>query len=211
MPVYPYEGVMPEIEQDVLLCPGAMVVGRVKIGAGSSIWYNAVIRGDVHDVVIGRNTSIQDGTLIHEDSGRGSGLDGGLPTVVGDYVTVGHGVILHACRVEDYARIMAELAHEIHGISVTAEDGFPSVKERLRGYVAGGIELEDEALGAACLKLIDVIFRSVSRSVCTFLCFHCNIALHCEIQDEQNREQDQQALPKSLFHGAPSLFFLFSV
>ena len=105
MPVYPYEGVMPEIEQDVLLCPGAMVVGRVKIGAGSSIWYNAVIRGDVHDVVIGRNTSIQDGTLIHEDSGRGSGLDGGLPTVVGDYVTVGHGVILHACRVEDYALI----------------------------------------------------------------------------------------------------------
>ena len=52
MPVYPYEGVTPQIEQDVLLCPGAMVVGRVKIGAGSSIWYNAVIRGDVHDVVI---------------------------------------------------------------------------------------------------------------------------------------------------------------
>ena len=105
MPVYPYEGVTPQIESDVLLCPGAMVVGRVKIGEGSSIWYNAVIRGDVHDVVIGRYTSIQDGTLIHEDSGRGSGLEGGLPTVVGDYVTVGHGVILHACRVEDYALV----------------------------------------------------------------------------------------------------------
>ena len=105
MPVYPYEGVSPQIESDVLLCPGAMVVGRVKIGAGSSVWYNAVIRGDVHDVIIGQYTSIQDGTLIHEDSGRGSGLEGGLPTVVGDYVTVGHGVILHACRVEDYALI----------------------------------------------------------------------------------------------------------
>ena len=105
MPIYPYEGVTPDIKQDVLLAPGAMVVGRVKIGAGSSVWYNAVIRGDVHDVVIGQFTSIQDGTLIHEDSGRGSGLDGGLPTVVGDYVTVGHGVILHACRVEDYALV----------------------------------------------------------------------------------------------------------
>lgn len=105
MSVYPYEGVTPEIERDVLLCPGAMVVGRVTIGEGSSIWYNAVLRGDVHDIVIGRYTSIQDGTLIHEDSGRGSGLNGGLPTVVGDYVTVGHGVILHACRVEDYALI----------------------------------------------------------------------------------------------------------
>ena len=105
MPVYPYEGVTPQIESDVLLCPGAMVVGRVKIGEGSSIWYNAVIRGDVHDVIVGRYTSIQDGALIHEDSGRGSGLEGGLPTVVGDYVTVGHGVILHACRVEDYALI----------------------------------------------------------------------------------------------------------
>ena len=105
MPVYPYKGVSPEIAEDVLLCPGAMVVGRVKIGQGSSVWYNAVIRGDVHDVIIGRYASIQDGTLIHEDSGRGSGLEGGLPTVVGDYVTVGHGVILHACRVEDYALI----------------------------------------------------------------------------------------------------------
>lgn len=105
MPVYPYEGVTPQIEQDVLLCPGAMVVGRVKIGAGSSVWYNAVIRGDVHDVVIGKYTSIQDGALIHEDSGRGSGLADGLPTVVGDCVTVGHGAILHACRVEDYALI----------------------------------------------------------------------------------------------------------
>ena len=105
MPVYPYEGVTPEIEEGVLLCPGAMVVGRVKIGEGSSVWYNAVIRGDVHNVEIGRYTSIQDGTVIHEDSGRGIGLEGGLPTVVGDYVTVGHGVILHACRVEDYALI----------------------------------------------------------------------------------------------------------
>ena len=105
MPIYPYKAVTPEIEKDVLIAPGAMVVGRVMIGEGSSVWYNAVIRGDVHDVVIGRYTSIQDGSLIHEDSGRGSGLEGGLPTVVGDYVTVGHGVILHACRVEDYALI----------------------------------------------------------------------------------------------------------
>ena len=105
MPVYPYEGVSPQIASDVLLCPGAMVVGRVKIGEGSAVWYNAVLRGDVHDIVIGRYANIQDGVLIHEDSGRGSGLDGGLPTVVGDYVTVGHGAILHACRVEDYALI----------------------------------------------------------------------------------------------------------
>ncbi len=105
MPVYPYEGVTPEIESDVLMAPGAMVVGRVKIGAGSSVWYNAVLRGDVHDIVIGRYSNIQDGALVHEDSGRGTGLDGGLPTVVGDYVTVGHGAILHACRVEDYALI----------------------------------------------------------------------------------------------------------
>ena len=105
MQVFSYKGVMPEIGQDVLLAPGAVVVGRVKIGEGSSVWYNTVIRGDVHDVAIGRYTSIQDGTVIHEDSGRGSGLEGGLPTVVGDYVTVGHGVILHACRIEDYALI----------------------------------------------------------------------------------------------------------
>ena len=87
MPVYPYEGISPQIEKDVLIAPGAMVVGRVKIGEGSAVWYNAVLRGDVHDIVMG------------------SGLETGLPTVVGDYVTVGHGAILHACRVEDYALV----------------------------------------------------------------------------------------------------------
>ena len=105
MPVYPYEGISPQIEKDVLIAPGAMVVGRVKIGEGSAVWYNAVLRGDVHDIVIGRYSNIQDGAIVHEDSGRGSGLETGLPTVVGDYVTVGHGAILHACRVEDYALV----------------------------------------------------------------------------------------------------------
>ena len=63
MPVYPYEGISPQIEKDVLIAPGAMVVGRVKIGEGSAIWYNAVLRGDVHDIVIGRYSNIQDGAM----------------------------------------------------------------------------------------------------------------------------------------------------
>ena len=96
MPVYPYKGVSPEIAEDVLLCPGAMVVGWVKIGQGSSVWYNAVIRGDVHDVIIGRYASIQDGTLIHEDSGRGSGLEGGLRAIIMDGAIIGRGSVVGA-------------------------------------------------------------------------------------------------------------------
>lgn len=100
MPLYPYKKQFPQIAKDAFIAPGAVIVGDVAIGEGSAVWYNTVIRGDVNKVVIGSFSNIQDGSIVHEDSGRGSGLAEGLPTVVGDYVTVGHGVILHACTVE---------------------------------------------------------------------------------------------------------------
>ncbi|WP_328807347.1 gamma carbonic anhydrase family protein [Paraburkholderia elongata] len=64
------------------------------IGEQSSIWFNCVLRGDVQKISIGRRTNIQDGSIVH-------GTTNGLPTIVGDDVTVGHGAILHACTLED--------------------------------------------------------------------------------------------------------------
>ena len=84
----------PEIAPDVFLAENASVIGDVVIGAGSSIWYGTVIRGDVMPIRVGRATSIQDNSVIHVTGGyRG--------TTVGDRVTVGHNVILHACTIED--------------------------------------------------------------------------------------------------------------
>ena len=84
----------PDIGKGVYIAPGAVVVGDVSIGDGSSIWYQAVVRGDVWSIKIGRYTNIQDGCICHVTTG-------GPELVVGDYVTVGHGAILHSCTIED--------------------------------------------------------------------------------------------------------------
>ncbi len=68
MPILPYKGVWPIIEENVFIAPGAVVVGNVTIGEGASIWYNAVIRGDVAPIVIGRRTNIQDNCTLHVDA-----------------------------------------------------------------------------------------------------------------------------------------------
>lgn len=84
---------MPVIDPSVILKEGSIVKGRVTIGADSSIWYNAVLRAEDDTITIGRGTNIQDCCVIH--------VDAGAPVVLGDHVTVGHGAILHGCRIGD--------------------------------------------------------------------------------------------------------------
>jgi len=96
--IRPFGGKTPRVDEAAFVASSAMVIGDVAIGAGSSIWYGAVLRGDVESIRIGRETSIQDNTVIHVDSS-------GFSTVVGDRVTVGHSVVLHGCRIGDNALI----------------------------------------------------------------------------------------------------------
>ena len=83
----------PALGKNVFIAKGAVVFGHVTIGDHSSIWYNAVARGDINRIVIGHHTNIQDNSVLH--------LADDLPCMVGNYVTVGHGAILHACTVGD--------------------------------------------------------------------------------------------------------------
>lgn len=93
----PYRGKSPLLGKDVFLAPGVCLAGDIELGDSSSVWFNAVIRGDVDRVRIGRRTNIQDGCMVH--------VAGGHPTVIGEEVTVGHGAVLHACTVEDLCLI----------------------------------------------------------------------------------------------------------
>jgi carbonic anhydrase/acetyltransferase-like protein (isoleucine patch superfamily) len=95
--IYPYEGVAPVIDSSAYIAPGAVVIGKVKIGPRTSIWYNCVVRGDYDSIIIGADTNIQDGSILHEHAGS--------PLYVGDRVTVGHRAVLHGCIVEDDAYI----------------------------------------------------------------------------------------------------------
>lgn len=79
-------------DENVVILPGAMVVGDVTFGPGCSVWFNAVLRGDGEPITIGAGTNIQDGAILHSDV---------FPTTLGEYVTVGHGAIVHGCTVGD--------------------------------------------------------------------------------------------------------------
>ena len=94
MPVIqPYRGVWPQIHESAYLAANTTIIGDVEIGARSSLWPGVVIRGDVNDVRIGTDTNIQDGSVIHV----AKDLQG---TYLGDEITVGHMVLLHACTLE---------------------------------------------------------------------------------------------------------------
>ena len=87
MAILPYKGVMPTIEENVFIAPGAMVIGNVTLREGASVWYNAVIRADTAPIVIGRRTNIQDNCTIH--------VDEDAPLTIGDECTIGHGAVVH--------------------------------------------------------------------------------------------------------------------
>lgn len=102
--IRPFENYHPQIDDSAFIDPSAVVIGNTHIGAGSSIWPNVTIRGDIHKIRIGKNTNIQDNSLLHI-SHDSEFLPGGAPLIVGDHVTVGHMVTLHGCQIGNYCLI----------------------------------------------------------------------------------------------------------
>jgi carbonic anhydrase/acetyltransferase-like protein (isoleucine patch superfamily) len=98
MPLSTYLDAAPDLGERVYLHPSAQVIGNVRLGADTSVWCNAVLRGDVNDITIGRCSNVQDLTMGHV-SHRTPAKPQGSPLVIGDYVTIGHAVILHGCRI----------------------------------------------------------------------------------------------------------------
>jgi len=92
MPLYEYEGTRPILEREAYVAPQATVIGNVHLGESASIWFGAVLRGDVGFIRIGARTNIQDNAVVHVTGGFTN-------TTVGDDVTVGHLALLHGCTI----------------------------------------------------------------------------------------------------------------
>jgi gamma-carbonic anhydrase len=92
--IIPYQGILPEIAEDAYIAPNATIIGKVKIGADSTILFNTVIRGDVEAIYIGERTNLQDGTIVHVTGGK-------YETHIGDEVSIGHKALIHGARLED--------------------------------------------------------------------------------------------------------------
>ena len=118
--VLPWRGVWPKAAESALILPGAAVIGDVELGEEASVWFNAVVRGDDGPIRIGRGSNVQDGCVVHVSTER--------PTLIGDRVTLGHNVHLHACHLHDETLI---------GSSATVLDG--AVVERHAQVAAGAL------------------------------------------------------------------------
>jgi carbonic anhydrase/acetyltransferase-like protein (isoleucine patch superfamily) len=90
----PYKGMRPRVHGTAYVDDSAQVIGDVEIGEASSIWMNAVVRGDVHWIRIGARSNVQDGTVVHV-------MNDTHPTTIGDDVTIGHAAIVHGCTIEN--------------------------------------------------------------------------------------------------------------
>lgn len=102
-----YAGIAPQLHETVFVADGAVILGDVHVGKDSSIWFNTVIRGDVHEIRIGERTNIQDLSMLHVKYNTN-------PLIIGNGVTIGHCVMLHGCTIEDFALI---------GMNATILDG----------------------------------------------------------------------------------------
>src|SRR5215472_15036715 len=128
-PIYALNGVTPRIAPDAFIAPTAAVIGDVEIGAETGVWFHCLVRGDMNFIRIGARTNIQDGAIIHVDSGD-------FFTSIGDDVTVGHNAVIHACTLKDRAFV---------GISATVLDGAVIEEGGMLG--AGGLLTPGKVIG----------------------------------------------------------------
>lgn len=120
--LYEFEGVAPTLGEGAWVAPDATVIGDVWLGAGCTVWFKAVIRGDTNRIRIGARTNVQDGCVLHVNPGEEWKL------TIGSDVTIGHACIVHACTLEDHAFV---------GMGATVLDG--AVIERGSMLAAGAL------------------------------------------------------------------------
>ena len=115
LPILPTDRIIdwgtPDIAAAASIAPNAIVLGRVSLAAGASIWYGAVLRGDVEQIHVGAHTNVQDGSVLHCDFGE--------PTVLEDSVTVGHRAVVHSARI-GYGSLVGIGAIVLNGVTVGA-------------------------------------------------------------------------------------------
>ncbi|MBC7160213.1 MAG: gamma carbonic anhydrase family protein [Porphyrobacter sp.] len=99
--ILPFEGKAPTIHATAFVAPGARIIGDVTIGAEASVWYNCVLRGDIHAIVIGSRSNVQDGSVFHVEGPRPD--TEGCPTILGEDCVIGHMAVVHGATLADRA------------------------------------------------------------------------------------------------------------
>ena len=161
-----------DIHSTVYIAPGAHVVGDVTIEENSSVWYNAVIRGDVAPISIGKGTNIQDLSMVH--------VAKGYPTCIGSGVVVGHSAILHGCTVDDNTLIgMGSIVLNGAHIGKNCIVGAGSLISQNKEFPEGSLILGSPA--RVLRKLTDEEIESIHRSADLYVeMAEENISINCQ-------------------------------
>ncbi len=107
-----FDGKYPQIAESAFIAPGACIIGDVTIGPEASVWYNCVLRGDIHRIEVGARSNVQDGSIFHVEGPRPD--TEGEPTIVGEDCVIGHMAVVHGCQLENRAFV---------GMGAVAMDG----------------------------------------------------------------------------------------
>ncbi len=145
----------PDLSQAAFIAPNAVVIGRVTLGVGASIWYNAVVRGDVERIEIGDRSNVQDGAVIHGDPGQ--------PTVLESDVTIGHKAVIHSAHIESGCLI---------GIGAIVLNGVRVGQGSIVG--AGAVVTKDVPARSLCVGVPGRVLRSLSDSEVADLLTHAH-------------------------------------
>lgn len=124
--IRPFINVHPSYDETNFIAPSADVIGDVKLGRNASVWYNVTIRGDVNYIRIGECSNVQDNACVHVTHGT-------APTEIGDYVTIGHGAIIHGCTIED--NVLIGMGALILDKAVIGRDSIVGAKALITGGV----------------------------------------------------------------------------
>jgi carbonic anhydrase/acetyltransferase-like protein (isoleucine patch superfamily) len=139
VPEFELDGSRPRVHPDAFVAPTAALIGDVEVGAHASIWFGVVLRGDVAGIVVGAGSNVQDNAVVH--------CAAGLPTVIGENVTVGHQACLEGCVVDDGAVVgigstMLQRSHLGAGAMLAAGAVLPEGREVPAGHLAAGVPAE---------------------------------------------------------------------
>ncbi|MGB9825025.1 MAG: gamma carbonic anhydrase family protein [Candidatus Hydrothermia bacterium] len=159
--ILPYKGIWPKLGKNVYVAPTSQIIGDVEIGDDSSVWFGAVLRGDVEEIIVGRCTNIQDNVVLH-------GTKGKYNVVLGDYVTVGHSAVIHGAKVS---------SHVLIGMGAVLLDGVEVGEYCIIGagaLVTPATKIEPESLvlgvpGKIVRKLTDEEKRAIDQNALNYL------------------------------------------
>lgn len=139
----PFNGFTPQVHPTAWIAPNATLIGNVHVGAGASIWFGAVLRGDIDSIEIGEGSNLQDNVVVHTDEG--------IPTIIGKNVGVGHLALLHGTRVEHGS--LVGMGAKLLNNSVVGKGGFVAAGALLleghkipEGHFFAGIPAKDRGL-----------------------------------------------------------------